>query len=341
MSTRKKVKSQIQTAKPPTGGAKPPSGSGTDNVGRTGSLAKQSSVPAAAGALRVPEAPAAEQIQGSSPVREKIALNQIDLLAGTESRPLNPALVRDYAEEWKRGTKFPPVVLYQHNGKYFLADGFHRVAAAVQAGLSGIEAEVFQGGRLEALKKSLGSNHTHGQRRTRADKVYAVNKAFQEFHRESDRIIAEICRVSPTFVGRCRKALVPSSTVHVDSWKGADKGKRRGRDGRTRRVPKRSQAAKAQTDPTTGLPSQAAKGASASKDGGARNTGDRLLHLRQCIRQAELQIDSALEEAPDVYAGVRQLLHEHLKWCRCRWIPLTGEDKWPDLTGYDGTAISD
>ncbi len=178
-----------------------------------------------------------------------IALSQIDLTAGTESRPLNQELVHEYAESHRQGATFPPVVVYREGGTHFLAEGFHRLAAAKEAGLTEIQGRVFEGGRLDALKRSLCSNDTHGQRRTTADKKFAVNKAFKEFAGTSDRAIAQMCRVSPTFVGECRRELEEGSTVHADSATLLQAEKRIGLDGKTRSLPRKpSKAAKG--DPT-------------------------------------------------------------------------------------------
>jgi hypothetical protein len=129
---------------------------------------------------------------------------------------------------------------------------------------------VLPGGRVAALKSSLGSNESHGKRRTAKDKRYAVDKALQEpeFRTMSDRAIAEICRVSPTFAGRRKKAL-EKATVHVDSSsKEQEPDRRRGRDGKIRRVPKSS----TRKNPGDGEPEETdeptTSGTSHTEDGG-------------------------------------------------------------------------
>src|SRR5262249_46951375 len=113
----------------------------------------------------------------------------------------------------------------------------------------------------------LGSNTTHGRQRTPADKAYSVAKAFEEFPDASDRLIAEMCKVSPTFVGSRR------STVHVDSSAAA--GQRRcGRDGKTRRMPGTQTAATASTQPEAGQtrqPTEPTSVATAASATGAEN----------------------------------------------------------------------
>ena len=225
----------------------------------------------------VPAPKAVRQIPSST--IKMIAMDQIDLNADTESRLLNDDVVADYVEIWKNPkAQFPPVIVHYDGSKYYLSDGQHRVMAAKKAGLVEINAEVFLGSRLDALEKSLGSNATHGQRRTTADKAYAVTKALREFKDRSDRAIAVICAVSPTFVGTCRKDLEQPSTVHVDSSTEAEPKKRRGRDGKARRVAKKppsaTKTAKASAEDQRTQPTEE-DGSSKDRDDCEKSTGKR------------------------------------------------------------------
>jgi hypothetical protein len=109
------------------------------------------------------------------------------------------------------------------------------------------------GNRLEALEASLKSNHAHGLRRSAADKCYAVDKALKEFPDRSDRMVAEMCGVSPTFVGKRRELVPEPSTVHEDSSAKPAAKTRVGRDGKRRKLPGPkggAQAKSAQKAPT-------------------------------------------------------------------------------------------
>jgi len=263
-------------------------------------------------------------------ILKRIALDQIDLKAGTESRQLNQEVVEEYTEAWKHKAKFPRIQVC-HEGKeggmYYLAEGSHRVVSAKKAGLTMIDAEVFPGGRLEALEKSLGSNQTHGHRRTAADKEYAVKKALVEFSDRSDRMIATMCGVSATFVGKCRKAGEQATTVHVDSSEEGKPKKRRGRDGKERKVSKRSKPPKKQEaaeDAQSTKPT--AQEAASEADGGAGQT-DRISGLRQLVSEVQSGLASALEE--NLQQGVTEILREHLVWCRSKWTMLSGNGDWP------------
>jgi hypothetical protein len=165
------------------------------------------------------------------------SLDLLDDKAGTESRELKPDVVEDYVEGWTANANFDPILVYRDGDHYFLADGFHRVAAARKAGRTHVPADVRKGDRLAALEASLKSNHTHGSRRTAEDKIYAVDKALREFQGRSDRMVAEMCGVSPTFVGKRRELMPEPSTVHVDSSAKPAPKTRVGRDGRCRKLP--------------------------------------------------------------------------------------------------------
>lgn len=139
----------------------------------------------------------------------KLGLKAIRLNAGTQTRAhIDDATVAEYAEAMERGDRFPPVVVFQNNGDFIMADGFHRFRAASRARLTHLYAEIRQGTRRDALKFALAANHKHGLRRTNADKRHAVRMALAEFGNLSDRLLAEMCCVSQPFVGNVRQQLI-------------------------------------------------------------------------------------------------------------------------------------
>jgi hypothetical protein len=105
------------------------------------------------------------------------------------------------------GLRFPPVVLFSDGGRYILADGFHRVLAAREAGLSEFPAEVCAGNERDALLYSISANAGHGLPRSNADKRKAVwlLLADPEWCKWSDHEIARHCGVSYRFVGKLRQ----------------------------------------------------------------------------------------------------------------------------------------
>ncbi len=119
------------------------------------------------------------------------------------------SVIEDYREAMAAGATFPPVTVFYDGVDYWLADGFHRTAAAERASQLHVRAEVHPGGRREATLWAAGANATHGLRRTNADKRRAVALLLEdeEWSRWSDREVARRCGVSPTFVGALRAEL--------------------------------------------------------------------------------------------------------------------------------------
>ena len=103
---------------------------------------------------------------------------------GTQSRVnLNMFTIEDYAQAMRNGAQFPPIIVFRSKDQvYYLADGFHRHAAAVTAGLDEINCDVFGGERRDAILFGVSANATHGQRRTRED----VNRAIGMMLKDSE-----------------------------------------------------------------------------------------------------------------------------------------------------------
>ncbi len=108
----------------------------------------------------------------------EILISSIRLDGGTQPRAaLDFTAVDDYTDAMVAGARFPAVILYHDGEHYWLADGFHRVKAAFQAGAEAIEAEVRQGSLEDAQWHSFSANKTNGLRRTNDDKQRAVKAA--------------------------------------------------------------------------------------------------------------------------------------------------------------------
>ncbi|GAC1457015.1 MAG: hypothetical protein NVS2B14_00040 [Chamaesiphon sp.] len=143
----------------------------------------------------------------------------IDLIrkdGGTQSRAeINQSVVEEYAEAMKEGTPFPPVTTFYDGENYWLADGFHRVEAAIVAGRDSITIRIQQGTRRDAVLHSVGANATHGLRRTNADKRRAVETLLndEEWAAWSDREIARKCGVGNQLVGHVRDSIC---VIHTD-----------------------------------------------------------------------------------------------------------------------------
>jgi hypothetical protein len=153
--------------------------------------------------------------------QQKIKLSYITVDPELQPRAgMNLETIEDYASDMRRGDQFPPLVVF-HDGKssYWLADGFHRLGAALAIGSKTILCEVRHGGKREALLYSVGCNAAHGQRRSNDDKRQAVSKLLKDknWGKWSDREIAKQCHVGHPFVGRVRASLVPKTSEKTSS----------------------------------------------------------------------------------------------------------------------------
>jgi hypothetical protein len=132
---------------------------------------------------------------------------------GTQVRvALSEIAIREYADALARGDEFPPIEIYYDETVHWLADGFHRLQAAKQAGRDSIAATIHPGGQRAALLHALGANDTHGHRRTDADRRHAVELmlADPEWREWNNSAIARQCRVSEFLVRTVRQERAPT-----------------------------------------------------------------------------------------------------------------------------------
>lgn len=155
-------------------------------------------------------------------VIEAVELRLIATDTSMQSRvKMDDATVAEYAAAMVDGDSFPPIALFFDGAVYWVADGFHRVAAARAAKRDRIRAEIRHGDRRSAILASVGANASHGLRRTNADKRKAVSTLLEdaEWSTWSDRKIAEACGVSQTFVGSERRT-ASVSRLQIDARNG-------------------------------------------------------------------------------------------------------------------------
>lgn len=153
------------------------------------------------------------QIQAAEPATIAIASLTRDPELICRAAGIKKATVAEYAESMGVGASFPAVVVFgpDSKGSFWLADGFHRCAAAERAGLLEVAADIRQGGRKDALLFAASANAGHGLRRTNADKRKAVSLVLAACPRWSDRKIAEAVGVDNKTVGAARKAAAPAN----------------------------------------------------------------------------------------------------------------------------------
>jgi hypothetical protein len=140
-------------------------------------------------------------------------LDLIRIDGGTQSREkLNEETVAEYAEAYRSGVKFPPVIVFFDGTDRWLADGFHRYFGAKSAGLTQILENITPGTKRDAVLYSLGANGKHGLNRTNADKRKSVLIALSdsEWSQLPHKEIAKICDVSREYVSRLAGEIEPS-----------------------------------------------------------------------------------------------------------------------------------
>ena len=144
-----------------------------------------------------------------------VDIHKIRIDGGTQSRAaINEATVAEYAEAMADpDTVFPPVIVYFDGREYWLADGFHRLAAWARIGRTDIPAEIRQGDVRKAILHSVAANAAHGLRRTNDDKRRAVLTLLEdeEWSAWSNREIARRCAVSDHLVADVRAGLTAYS----------------------------------------------------------------------------------------------------------------------------------
>jgi hypothetical protein len=158
-----------------------------------------------------------------------IEVTKIRRDGGTQSRAgMNGPVVYEYADLMKEGVELPAVVVFHDGQDYWLADGFHRVAAADELKHRFINADVRQGTQRDAVLYSVGANSAHGLRRTNDDKRRAVTTLLQdkEWVVWSDGEIAKRCGVSQPFVGKVRREVAGHNGYGLNV-------QRQGADGKT------------------------------------------------------------------------------------------------------------
>lgn len=144
----------------------------------------------------------------------KLSIDSIKLDSDLQPRvTLDQGTIDKYAEAMKEGATFPGVVVFHDGADYWLADGYHRYAAAKKAGVETISAEIRTGSKEDALKFALSANVTHGLHRSQADKRRAVIIALKRFGNLSNRELGKMTAVDDKTVGKYRERLATSDDV--------------------------------------------------------------------------------------------------------------------------------
>lgn len=132
-----------------------------------------------------PSAKPAKPDQFGTPVLKLISLKSVVVDSACQFRVagLDPDYVVDLAQVYAVDDQaIPPIVLFSEPpfDVFWLADGFHRHGAMLDAGIVEVVASVYRGDRRAAMRYALQANTHHGKRRTLADAAFAYRHAVAE-----------------------------------------------------------------------------------------------------------------------------------------------------------------
>ena len=158
---------------------------------------------------------------------------------------LDDFTVERYADSWDR---LPPITVYEVDGKWLVADGFHRHAAAVMLGKRSIPAEIVVGSFTDALDFVASVNLFHGLPLSRAERRRAVEVKLKLHHDWSDRRMSEELAVSRELVAKIRRQLIEGSQIPNNPGRVGSDGKLYTSAGIPREQPERPKGKPADED---------------------------------------------------------------------------------------------
>jgi hypothetical protein len=126
----------------------------------------------------------------------------------------NPDVIAAYAEKIRAGEPIPAPLVYYDGTTYWLADGYCRVAAALEVGLSKLDVEVRSGTQRMALEYAFRRELPPA--RTGQDKRRDVEAFLHSAPNASDRAIGRAAGVSHTFVARVRAQLSSANGCQIN-----------------------------------------------------------------------------------------------------------------------------
>lgn len=142
------------------------------------------------------------------PIKRELLTRDTAVQARTR---LDQKTVKHYAELMLDGVEFPALVVFDDGDKLYLADGWHRDAAAELAGIDVLPCDVRKGTRRDAILFAVGANGRHGLHLSLADRRRAVEMLLgdPEWSKWSDREIARRAGSSHATVKRMRPRFGP------------------------------------------------------------------------------------------------------------------------------------
>jgi len=254
---------------------------------------------------------------------------------------LDEEVVADYAERMADGEKFPPVVVFRdvrmgtmkdgyqfkdldHN---YLADGYHRVAAAKRNGKSSITCTYRDGTIEDAVWYAVGANKKTGLRMGKADVRRAVEVGSHRFPDKTQADLAKQVGCSQQYVSKVQQEMTDrGDLVLPDTRMGAD-GKARPTTYRKVEPEEAGEAVEAPVqpvDPSQGEPSQDGAGKEETKPGAAKAQGMRIADKAVSLLKT---IDIHDPERTECFISVAGWIADQL---------LEGSSAWGAAPGANG-----
>lgn len=139
-------------------------------------------------------------------IRESLDLNRV-------------AFLQDVYQDWD------PLLVYRVNGKHYLTDGFHRIAAAERLTLIKVKVEIREGSFHDALLAAIEANSAHrGLPLTLKERRKAAELVLKTDTNWADRRIASIVGLSHHTVGEIRRELIALGVIkEVQKVEGKDR----------------------------------------------------------------------------------------------------------------------
>jgi len=151
-----------------------------------------------------------------------LSLDQIHVQEGIQPRiTLDPSVVQEYATlyaEAEDEDPLPPLDVFLIEETYYVADGFHRLAAAKQAQRTELVCHVYTGTHPEAMRHAAFANLRRGLAYSQHDRQRILERLLQDLDvsQRSNRDLAQVLGLSHVTVGRARQRLAHIATLTED-----------------------------------------------------------------------------------------------------------------------------
>jgi hypothetical protein len=135
---------------------------------------------------------------------------------------MNPDVIAAYAEQLRAGDPIPPIVVVYDGTDRWLADGYCRIAAALEVGLKALDVEVRSGVRRDALEYAFRRGIPTG--RSNQEKRRDVKDCLKRYPMASDRAIARAIGTGHTFVAKVRAELASGTGFQIETTRNVSRG---------------------------------------------------------------------------------------------------------------------